>query len=149
MRLPCGALAFEHIPEIDIPGESAVPYVLPEPPGKFALPMTTERINWCLEVLGWSRSELARRLDVSDATASQMIRGKRFTPNRVAVWLESLAQMVRALPTPFLWHEGAGAAAQRHNIVGGSGPEIDIIEQSWDPARAKPRDPAELLGDGE
>lgn len=123
-----------------------MPYVLPRPPGKFSLPMTHERLNWCLDVLGWSRGELARRLDISDSTAGQMTTGKRNIPNRMAVWLETLAQMQRAMPAPFFWQEGSGTGRQRH--IGGAGREVDAAEGAWD----KPRMPspvAELLGERE
>ena len=124
-----------------------MPYVLPRPPGKFALPMTPERLTWCLDVLGWSRGELARRLDVSEGTTSQMTTGKRNIPHRLAVWLETLAQMQRALPAPFFWQEGSTSGRQRH-LVGGGGQEVDAIEVAWDRPKA-PNPVAELLGERE
>jgi hypothetical protein len=105
-------------------------YVPPQPPGEFSLPMTPERINWCLAVLGWSRNELARRLSIAETTAAQMMRGNRDTPHRVGVWLETLAQMMLALPTPFLWSDASGVGRQRQ--LGGFGPQVEAMEAAWD-----------------
>jgi len=118
---------------------------LPPAPGPFTLPMTTERMNWCLDAIGWSVGELSRRLDISDASARQMTTGKRFIPYRVAVWLETLAQMMMSIPQPFLWNQHAGASRERH--IGGSGPDIDRIEAAWNLPKLRPSPVAELLGE--
>jgi plasmid maintenance system antidote protein VapI len=55
------------------------------------VPLQAERLRWLLEVIGWSRGELARRLDIAESSAAQMCQGKRNIPNRAAVWLETPA----------------------------------------------------------
>jgi transcriptional regulator with XRE-family HTH domain len=85
--------------------------------------MPPDRVAWCLDVIGWSRNEFARRLDVSDTTAAQFVTGKRNCPHRVAVWLETLASMMLALPEPFFWGDNADVGAERH-VAG--------IEAAWD-----------------
>jgi hypothetical protein len=77
----------------------------PDQPCDFALPLPTARLWWQLEVLGWSRHELARRLDIKAAKVSQWLDGSSFAPNRVGVWLEMLSQMIIANPVPLLWDD--------------------------------------------
>lgn len=86
----------------------------PRPPTKFSMPMKAPRLLWCLEVIGWSRGELARRLDVSETTAKTFVNGKRNIPANLAIWLETLASMHMALPAPHFWHENADVGALRH-----------------------------------
>jgi hypothetical protein len=64
------------------------------------VPLQAERLQWLLEVIGWSRGELARRLDIADSFAAQMCEGKRKIPNRAAVWLETLAAIHLSMPKP-------------------------------------------------
>lgn len=56
-----------------------------------ALPMSPDRLRWCMQAIGWSQEELARRLDKDPASIRQMARGRRQIPYVVAVWLEQLA----------------------------------------------------------
>jgi hypothetical protein len=91
-----------------------LPKQFPRPPAKFTIPMKHQRLEWCLQVIGWSRGELARRLDVSETTAKTLVNGKRNIPANIAVWLETLASMHLALPAPHFWHENADVGALRH-----------------------------------
>jgi hypothetical protein len=83
-----------------------------DPPDELTLPISCEHIEWCLEVLGWSHGELARRLDVNPNKVSKWIGGKSHMPNRVAVWLEMLARVMHAMPVPPLWGDDVPADQQ-------------------------------------
>jgi hypothetical protein len=87
---------------------------LPDPPGEFSLPLTPERLDWQLKVLNWSNGELSRRLDIRPNKASAWIAGRSFVPNRVAVWLEDLAQRTVAGPQGWAASREAGAAHHQH-----------------------------------
>lgn len=106
-----------------------MPYVPPPEPGEFTLPMRPERLTWCLDVLGWTRGELARRLCISETTAAQMTKGTRNIPHRVAVWIDTLTRIMLALPEPIFWSDGEGIGRARH--PGGFGPDVDAAEAAW------------------
>jgi ribosome-binding protein aMBF1 (putative translation factor) len=76
-----------------------------DPPVEFSLPMPAERIQWALDVIGWSHGELARRLEVEPSKVSKWAGGKSYMPNRVAIWLEMLAGVMQVMPKPILWGE--------------------------------------------
>jgi transcriptional regulator with XRE-family HTH domain len=97
----------------------------PEAP-EFTIPMTAERLRWCMAAVGWSRGELARRLNINESTVAHMVQGKRFIPNRIAIWLDTLANVVLSMPTPHLWQEGRTIGAQRHNAG------VQQLEEAWD-----------------
>jgi plasmid maintenance system antidote protein VapI len=59
--------------------------------------MSAERLRWCLDQLGWSQGELRRRLGIRQDTVDGMVHGKRFIPNRVAIWIDTLASLVGAM----------------------------------------------------
>lgn len=80
----------------------------PPPPG---LPMSAERLAWLLWIIGSSPNELARRLDIAPETARQMRSGRRNVPNRVALWLEGLAELHLQYWQPEGWGEHV---PQRH-----------------------------------
>ena len=83
-----------------------------DPSRDFSLPLTPERLSWQLEVLKWSNGELARRLNIRPSKVSAWINGRSFVPNRVAVWLEDLAQ--KTLAGPIGWKPGGEAGAAHH-----------------------------------
>jgi hypothetical protein len=87
----------------------------PEPPMPLSLPMQGPRLDWCLEVVGWTRGELRRRLKLGDNTVKEWLSGKRNIPTPVAIWMETLAAMHMALPAPYFWHENADAGERRHS----------------------------------
>jgi transcriptional regulator with XRE-family HTH domain len=78
-------------------------FVFPPPPVPFSLPLPHERLNWLLEVLGWTQPELAKRLDLSSSKVNTWIKGRSKPPNIVAIWLEMLAQTMMANAKPLLW----------------------------------------------
>jgi transcriptional regulator with XRE-family HTH domain len=55
---------------------------------------------WCI---GWSQGELARRVRLDESTIRQICRGARRCPDDVAVWVEQLARIHRALWEPPTW----------------------------------------------
>lgn len=69
----------------------------PHPP---ALPMTALRLTWCLDMLGWSVGELARRLHANDGGVRKMARGSAPIPNQVAVFME--VAVAHALSGPLM-----------------------------------------------
>ena len=52
------------------------------------------------QALGWSRSELARRLRCDEGTIRMMESNLRSVPEQVAAWLHPIATLARALPPP-------------------------------------------------
>jgi transcriptional regulator with XRE-family HTH domain len=80
----------------------------PEPPAPFALPYTGERLVWALAVIGWSKNELARRLNTDEGSVRQMCRNRRLIPDVLGLWLETLAALHQALPQPMGWRSKAG-----------------------------------------
>ena len=102
-------------------------FTCPEGPGPFQLPISKERLNWQLEVLGRSHQELARRTDVSHSKAANWVSGRSFMPNRLAVWPEMLTQAMLALGKRLLWHRDPRIAAAQHHKV------EDQLEHAWDP----------------
>jgi len=105
----------------------------PSPP-EFTIPMTAERLNWCLETIGWSRSVLAERLDIEGTTVARMCQGKSGIPNRVAVWIDTLAKIVLAVPVPHLWVRNSSIGKMRHN------PGVKGIEAAWNERFPRVRD---------
>lgn len=77
---------------------SSWPHWLEEPLDGPGLPMTAERLRWCMHALGWSQGELSRRLGVRESTPAQWASGKKFIPHRVAVWLEGLVRVILTAP---------------------------------------------------
>jgi transcriptional regulator with XRE-family HTH domain len=84
------------------------------PPGGFTLPISQSRLLWQLDVIGWSKDELVRRLGVSSQKASNWVKGKSLMPNSVAVWLEMLAQTLAANPKPAGWFLDPTISAAKH-----------------------------------
>lgn len=65
--------------------------------------MTPDRLRECLAHLRWSQRELARALEINEATVRKWARGALPIPGPVEPWLESLAAVHVALPTPPGW----------------------------------------------
>src|SRR4051794_21232877 len=63
-------------------------------------PMTGERLEEVLKLLGWSRRHLAKRLTAGTTTVDQWATNKASVPKPVANWLEALATVVSAMPPP-------------------------------------------------
>ncbi|HTB46996.1 MAG TPA: hypothetical protein VK741_25490 [Acetobacteraceae bacterium] len=78
-----------------------------EPPPPFAIPYQPDRMRWALGVLGWSGHELARRLAMEQGSVRQMMRSAnpRACPERVALWLETLAALYLRFPPPSLVYD--------------------------------------------
>jgi len=70
-------------------------------------PTDQARIGWLIFVIGWSSSELARRLDVSNESARSWISGKRGVPETVVNWLEDLAKYHQQHKQPVGWGDHA------------------------------------------
>lgn len=92
---------------------------IPEPKTELTLPCPWRRLRYNLECIGWSQNELARRIRLDDSGVRQMCRGAREIPDDVAIWVEQLAAVHRALWEPPLW-EADGKSAQRFYV-----PEFD------------------------
>jgi hypothetical protein len=102
-------------------------FEFPPEPGPLELPLTAERLSWQLDVLEWSRQELARRTEVSSTKAQKWVTGQSFMPNRIAIWLEHLAQVMLAIGKPMLWTRDPRMAAAKHPWL------IEAMEHAWDP----------------
>jgi hypothetical protein len=89
----------------------------PEAPCEFTLPPTRERIVWLMDVMGWGASELARRLNCRKDTVEKWRSGKSIMPDRCAIWLESLASIILALPQPYFWQNTENTGAERHEAA--------------------------------
>lgn len=111
-------------------------------PCEFTLPIKPERIDWLLVMIGWSPGELAKRLNVRDDVVRHWRSGKSFMPFRAAVWMETVAAVVLALPQPAGWGDKTGVGAERHGA--------SQIETAWSPPQKKPAaklTPANPFGD--
>lgn len=53
--------------------------------------MTSSRLGECLRIIGWSQRELARQMNVSEATVRRWMGGQQDVPVRVGPYLEGLA----------------------------------------------------------
>lgn len=79
---------------------------LDDEPCPATLPMTADRFHWCLQAIGWSAGELARRIHTHDSSVRQMGRGRRVIPDTLAIWLEGwAAAMLRGPLLPDRWRE--------------------------------------------
>lgn len=67
--------------------------------------MTPHRLRECLVLLRWSQRELARALEINEATVRKWARGALPIPGPVEPWLESLAAVHAALPSPKGWKD--------------------------------------------
>lgn len=72
-------------------------------PVPFGLPYPPERACRVLEVVGWPKRELARRIHTDEGSVRQMLRGARPIPDVLGMWLETLGRFHAALPEPFTW----------------------------------------------
>jgi hypothetical protein len=75
------------------------------PPVPFTLPYTGERMRWAIEIIGWTVNQFAHRMDMSQGSTRQMLAGKRFIPDTLGIWLETLAQTHLTFPKPLGWWE--------------------------------------------
>jgi hypothetical protein len=100
-------------------------YEVPEEPGEFSLPLSGARLQWQLEVLGWSQGELARRLDLRPTKVTQWANGSSFPPNRVGIWLEMLARSMVWNAQPPMWRHDPTIAAEKH--------QMELAETAFDP----------------
>ena len=69
--------------------------------------MTPTRLRECLDLLHWSQRGLADVLAYSEGTVRGWARGAREVPAEVAEWLERLAAVHAAHPTPIGWRREA------------------------------------------
>jgi DNA-binding transcriptional regulator YiaG len=66
--------------------------------------MTGARLDDCLDIMGWPRAELARRLNVSESSVRMWLGGRRSVPPALAVWLEDLVVLMSQAPSqPVGW----------------------------------------------
>jgi hypothetical protein len=85
----------------------------PPEPVPFSLPYTGARLAWALECIGWSKNYFGERLDLDHGTVRQMLNGRRFIPDILGIWVESLAQTHITFPKPFSWRPKPGAEPDR------------------------------------
>lgn len=90
------------------PADWTPPLWFEDPPNEATLPMTPERMDWCLWILGWTSGELSRRLITDDARIRKLKKGKVPIPDVLAIWLEQHAAASLSLPTlPKSWRPRA------------------------------------------
>ena len=100
-------------------------YEVPEEPGEFSLPLSAERLQWQLQIIGWSHGELARRLDTKPSKITHWASGVSMPPNRVAVWLEMLARSMVWNAQPPMWNYDPEVAAEKH--------QAHLVDTAYDP----------------
>lgn len=61
-----------------------------------------------LEAIGWSRSELARRLDCSESLVRKWFDASIAIPPAVLRWLASVARALERLTPPDNWRANSG-----------------------------------------
>ena len=69
-------------------------------PANVELPMRTERLKECLAVIGWSKVELSRRLNVRPDTGPDLAKGRKNIPYVAALWIELLAHAFALTEAP-------------------------------------------------
>ena len=81
----------------------------PPPPPAFqagsGVPMSTDRLRWCIDLVGWSPRELARQAPTSEDSCRAMVRGRKRVPDELAEWVEELVALV--LRGPRNWRNSA------------------------------------------
>lgn len=77
----------------------------PEPPVPMSLPYRGARMAWAIGIIGWDNNQFADRLGMSKGSMRQMLTDKRFIPDILALWLETLVAVHLALPKPITWHD--------------------------------------------
>ncbi|MCP1243866.1 helix-turn-helix domain-containing protein [Acetobacter lambici] len=65
--------------------------------------MTPERLKECLELIGWSQHELAKRVEADKQLVSEWVLGTSDIPASIAAWLETLGQIHAKFPNPKSW----------------------------------------------
>lgn len=80
-----------------------MPALIPEPAFEMRYPMSAERFYFCQRCIGWTDGEMARRLQIDESSVRRMRKGWKFIPRAVAIWLEHLAAIHRAMPQPPGW----------------------------------------------
>lgn len=93
---------------------------IPTEPDRFSLPLTPERMRWQIEIIGWDKQELVRRLGVKPSKVTAWLMGKSFVPDNVAVWLERLALTVKQMPVPEGWGYDPEVARGKHQQGNGT-----------------------------
>lgn len=62
--------------------------------------MNATEYNACMQAIGWSQHELARRLGVSPGKTKRWGNGQYPVPRDVARWLQRVARWIHANPPP-------------------------------------------------
>ena len=65
--------------------------------------MTPEQFIEARRIIGWPRTEIARRLACNEKTIRQMETGQRGIPASVAKWLDHVARWCADHPAPEDW----------------------------------------------
>ena len=60
--------------------------------------MTSAEMVECLGQIGWTATELARRLGVSDRSVRRYLSGERQIPDNLADWLRQVATALQSVP---------------------------------------------------
>jgi hypothetical protein len=76
-----------------------------EPPVAFCLPYDGKRLEWAIEIIGWSKNQAAARMMMAEGSFRQMLGNKRLIPDIMGIWFETLAQMHMTFPKPMGWNE--------------------------------------------
>lgn len=92
----------------------------------FSLPYTGERLGWALEVIGWSKNYFGHRVSLDHGSVRQMLNGKRFIPDVLGLWVETLAQTHLTFIKPFNWRDKPGVS------VSTFGGDLDDLAQDPD-----------------
>jgi hypothetical protein len=67
-----------------------------------SLPMSKERLVWCLDAIGWTLEQLANRVHIQEGTVRQMGRGRKPIPDELAFYVEHMAKLVLDTPAPVI-----------------------------------------------
>ena len=60
-------------------------------------------MKWALGVIGWSPNRCADRIGMGRSSIAQMLTGKRFIPETLGEWLETLAKLHLTFSKPLGW----------------------------------------------
>jgi hypothetical protein len=79
------------------------PHLPPEPKAALSLPIPWRRLRYNLWCIGWSQGELARRARLNESSIRQMCSGAKRCPDALAIHVERLAAIHRAMWEPPEW----------------------------------------------
>ncbi len=94
-----------------------MPCEFSKPPVAFSLPYQGARLESALQVTGWSRNHCAHQMSLDEGALRETLKGRRFIPDVIGIWIESPAQFHLAFSKPLDWADNPARCADNENEV--------------------------------